>query len=54
MYNTCLNLPIDDEDSLLQLQGASVSYLITEVFSHPLTCTNSQFNDPVLNKIGPY
>jgi hypothetical protein len=28
MDNTYLNLPIDDEDSLLQLQGASVSYRI--------------------------
>jgi hypothetical protein len=28
MNNTYLNLPIDDEDSLLQLQGASVSYRI--------------------------
>jgi len=26
MENSYLNLPIDDEDSLLQLQGASVSY----------------------------
>lgn len=26
--NSFLNLPIDDEDSLLQLQGASVSYRI--------------------------
>jgi hypothetical protein len=28
MENSYLNLPIDDEDSLLQLQGASVSYRI--------------------------
>jgi hypothetical protein len=28
MENSFLNLPIDDEDSLLQLQGASVSYRI--------------------------
>lgn len=28
MDNTYLNLPNDDEDSLLQLQGASVSYRI--------------------------
>jgi hypothetical protein len=28
MDNTYLNLPIDGEDSLLQLQGASVSYRI--------------------------
>ncbi|MGB3725096.1 MAG: transposase [Glaciecola sp.] len=29
MENSYLNLPIDDEDSLLQLQGASVSYRIS-------------------------
>lgn len=28
MDNTYPNLPIDDDDSLLQLQGASVSYRI--------------------------
>jgi hypothetical protein len=28
MENSFLNLPLDDEDSLLQLQGASVSYRI--------------------------
>jgi hypothetical protein len=28
MENSYLNLPVDDEDSLLQLQGASVSYRI--------------------------
>jgi len=28
MENSFLNLPIDDEDSLLHLQGASVSYCI--------------------------
>jgi hypothetical protein len=28
MENSFLNLPVDDEDSLLQLQGASVSYRI--------------------------
>jgi hypothetical protein len=28
MENSYLNLPLDDEDSLLQLQGASVSYRI--------------------------
>jgi len=28
MENSYLNLPIDDEDSLLQLQGTSVSYRI--------------------------
>lgn len=28
MDNTYLYLPIDDEDSLLQLQGASISYRI--------------------------
>jgi hypothetical protein len=28
MGNSFLNLPVDDKDSLLQLQGASVSYRI--------------------------
>ena len=28
MENSYLNLPVDDEDSLLQLQGASASYRI--------------------------
>jgi hypothetical protein len=31
MENSYLNLPIDDEDSLLHLQGASVSYRIAMV-----------------------